>query len=232
MGTKRMTVLLLLLAGLVVPAWAAPDGPREQLQKAVDEIVAILKSTAPSEDRRARITEVYYRTFDVVPMAQMTMGLDWKGFPDERKAAFARKYGEFVLHFYIGKLESVRVGDAPPVQYTGLELKAKGTKAVVGTLVEYEGLKAKMDYSLRWNEKSGRWLIYDVEIEGVRLTTQFQAQFQGLLKDKGFDGMLSETDRLIEKYKAAPPDPVPAARPPAEPGAPVPTTPAGTPAAP
>jgi len=58
---------------------------------------------------------------------------------------------------------------------------------------------AKVNYSM--SSKNGKWLVYDFEVEGVRLSSTYRSQFAKVLKEKGFDGLMGELNRLLNKYK-------------------------------
>lgn len=177
------------------------SAPLAKLQTAVNSIIKILSSPGGREQKRKDIAEIYHGTFDLVGMAQMTLGSDWKGLSDEQKRAFAARYGDFVFYFYLGKLESY---ENNRVEYEGAEFIGQGDKALVRTLVEYQGAMAKMIYSMR--NKKEEWRVYDVEIEGVRLSKQFQSQFQKLFKEKSFEAVMAELDSLIERHKNGAPE--------------------------
>ena len=78
-------------------------------------------------------------------------------------------------------------------------LKSGGKKATVPTQVDVGGATAKLTYSL-FKGKRG-WLVYDVEIEGVRLTSTYRGQFSEVFRKEKFDGLMAALDGLIEKAR-------------------------------
>jgi len=76
-------------------------------------------------------------------------------------------------------------------------LKSNGKKAEVPFKIMVGGKSYSLTYSLKKSDE--RWEIYDVEIEGVRLSTQYRNQFSATIKKDGFKGLLAELDQLILK---------------------------------
>ena len=72
-----------------------------------------------------------------------------------------------------------------------------GKKAIVPTQVEVQGNMAELKYSCILNKEG--WRIYDVEVEGVRLSTTYRNQFSDVLEKNKFSGLMAELDRLIEQ---------------------------------
>lgn len=191
-----LAALLLFVSLFSVPALAGdPPDPMQAVKSSLDRIIAALTSEDASAERRKKIADIFYENFDIVGLAQMTLKSEWKSLDDAQKTLFARKFSEFVLAFYSGKLETYNNNK---IEYEGVELKSSGSKAVVNTLIEYQNTMAKVSYSLRLKEN--QWLIYDVEIEGVRLTSQYRTQFIDVLTKSGFETLMAELDKLIAQY--------------------------------
>lgn len=69
-----------------------------------------------------------------------------------------------------------------------------GRQAVVRTRVAArQGTEVPVDY--RMHQRDGRWLVYDVAIEGVSLIANYRSQFNKIIRS----GSYAE---LVEKLKA------------------------------
>jgi phospholipid transport system substrate-binding protein len=127
----------------------------------------------------------------------MTLGgSSWRELEMGQKVTFTEKYSEFVLSFYLDKLEGY---DGNKIEVGEPEFKSKGKKAIVPTGIEFQGKMAQLKYSMILGENS--WKIYDVEVEGVRLSSTYRNQFQDVLRKSDFDGLISELDRLISQAR-------------------------------
>ena len=127
-------------------------------------------------------------------MGANTLKSDFKDLTDQQKSDFSQKFARFVLEFYLDKLDKY---DRNKIEFVGEDIK--GSRATVMTLLEYQGKMAKVNYSM--TQKGNKWLVYDFEVEGVRLSSTYRSQFSKVLKEKGFDGLMTELNKLLNKYK-------------------------------
>ncbi|AFM11920.1 MlaC/ttg2D family ABC transporter substrate-binding protein [Turneriella parva] len=168
--------------------------PQQDLKKAVSEVLQILDSKKDKKNKRAAISEIYEANFDFEKLGSNTLKSDYKKLTDDQKKSFNEKFARFVLEFYLDKIDKY---NRNKIEFEGEEIK--GQRATVFTLLEYQGKMAKVNYSM--NSKNGKWLVFDFEVEGVRLSSTYRSQFAKVLKEKGFDGLMLELNRLLGKYK-------------------------------
>lgn len=188
---------LLFIGTFSVKAEEKKDAALEAIKGSVGQIVQILsthKGAEKKEERNKKISEIFYANFDLIKLTRYTLKSHWKELSTEQKKTFVNKYAEFVLSFYTGKLDTYNNNK---VEYKSSEYSSSGKKATVYTLVEYNGAMSKVNYNM--SLKDDQWKIYDVEIEGVRLTSTYRSQFQSQLDKNGFDGTIKAIDDLISK---------------------------------
>lgn len=191
--TYFLSFLLLALGGSSLFA-AAPD---QVVKQGIDELIQVIQTEKASELRYQKVKSIFGKYFDLPRLAGMTLGgQSWRGLSMDQKRSFTEKYSEFVLAFYLSKLEDY---NGQKVQVGSPELKSGGKKALVPTTVEFQGKEALLKYSMV--QKGDTWQIYDVEVEGVRLSSTYRNQFQGVLNKSKFEGLLAELDRLIAQSK-------------------------------
>lgn len=183
---------ILVSVVILFPLLAA--APQDDLKKAVTQVLKILDSKKSRKEKRAAITELYNDNFDLEKMAANMLKSEFKKLtPDEQKQ-FAQKFGKFVLEFYLDKIDKY---NRNKVEFIGDE--TKGNRAIVKTLLEYQGTMASVNYFLA--QRGERWLVYDFEVEGVRLSSTYRSQFGKVLKERGYEGLNAELDKLLAKYE-------------------------------
>ncbi len=173
---------------------ALSAGPQEDLKKAVTQVLKTLYSKKSVKEKRSIISGIYDENFDLEKMASNTLKSEYKKLDDGEKKQFAQKFGKFVLEFYLDKIDKY---NRNKVEFVGDE--TKGNRAVVKTLLEYQGKMANVNYFM--TEKEGRWMVYDFEVEGVRLSSTYRSQFAKVLKEQGSEGLSRELDKLLAKYR-------------------------------
>jgi len=190
----RFLLVLLLLSSNVA---AVENGPTATLKPVLDELTTILidKSLKGDEhrtERRKKIMEVIGRGFDFKEMSKRILGKTWRKIDDSQREHFTELIKKLLENVYIGKLES----------YSGqeIEFKAeiiKGNRAQVSTVVENKGVKIPVHYIMK--RVNNRWMVYDINIEGVSLVRNYQQQFKPILRKQKFKGLIK---MLEEKNKS------------------------------
>lgn len=183
-----------LVAALLFSVSVFAAGPQEIVKKAVSKVLHTLDSKKSKKEKRQIITEIYHNNFDLEKMASNTLKSDYKKLDDAQKKEFAEKFGRFVLEFYLDKIDKY---ERNKIEFVGEEIK--GSRATVMTLLEYQGKMAKVNYTM--TQKGEQWLVYDFEVEGVRLSSTYRSQFAKVLKENEFEGLMGELNKLLAKYK-------------------------------
>ncbi|RME89363.1 MAG: ABC transporter substrate-binding protein [Candidatus Hydrogenedentota bacterium] len=190
---------LIVIFSLLWMVQAVSASPLEDLKITVNQILSILKSKKSIAQKRKQISDIYRQKFDHRGLALVTLKRDWKYTlkKEADRKAFVKKYSDFILAFYLSKIGKFQNNK---VVFQGETIKRKGKKAIVHTLMETNEHKmAKVDYFLA--KRGNTWKVYDVEIEGIRISSTYRNQFVPILKKKGIEGLLSTLDKLIRKYK-------------------------------
>ena len=195
-GVRLVTVLLVLLLG-AAPAWAGP--PTDQLRASIDGVIRVLEAPELRQDgrateRRAAVRKIATEIFDFTEITRRCLGTHWQARTPDERDEFTRLFTDLLERTYIGKLESysgervVYLGDA-----------AEDDAASVRTrLVTKQGTEIPVEY--RMHRRDGRWLIYDVSIEGVSLVANYRAQFNKTIQTASYAGLV---ERLRAKQDEA-----------------------------
>ena len=184
--TSRLLVFALAVTLSLTTAVAVHAGPpTDQLRGHVDRVITVLRDPelqkpARAVERRVAIRRVASDIFDFEEIARRTLARHWQArTPDERRE-FVGLMTDVLEQAYIGKLETysgetVRfLGDAPD-----------GDVATVKTrIVMKSGTEIPVDY--RMIDRSGRWIAYDVYVEGVSLVGNYRGQFDRIIQRQSF----------------------------------------------
>ena len=188
------TLLVLVCCFFVVNSSAlAVSGPTEQLKPTLKSLVDILldpslKGEAHKVERRAKIMGHVTKGFDFREMSQRVVGKEWKDLPQEKQDHFQALFTKLLENAYIGKFENY---SGQEIQYTGERLK--DDRAIVSTQIENNGQLMPVDYIM--TRKEDRWMVYDINIEGVSLVRNYMEQFKSILRRDKFDGLV----KLLEE---------------------------------
>jgi phospholipid transport system substrate-binding protein len=189
-------VVLALVVSFAVPARAG--APTDTLKQSVDQVVKILSDPALREKPEARhdqVRKVAERIFDYPDTARRSLGQHWNGRTPEQQQEFVKLFADILDRAYVSKIDLYQ---GERVQYTGETID--GNEATVKTMIAAkQGSDIPVDY--RMHMKNGRWVVYDVIIEGVSLVSNYRTQFNKVIQTESYDALVQ---RLRAKEMAEP----------------------------
>jgi phospholipid transport system substrate-binding protein len=186
----RKSLLIALTTIVTCAAPAVAGEPTEMLKQRVDRVLKVL---AEPGDHRAEIRKIAQDTFDFEDMAQRALGPHWAARTPEERREFVPLFVDLLERSYVGRIEGGRGGK---VLYTGETIN--GEEATVRTrVVTAQRTEIPVDYRL--HRRDGRWLAYDVNIEGVSLVNNYRSQFNSVIQSSSFAA-------LVERLRAKEPD--------------------------
>ncbi len=191
---KFFTVLLVL--GMIIhPSFAKGSEATDQVKATIDEVLEVLKDPglkAPEkkEERRDKIREKVQKLFTFEDMAKRSLGKHWRKRTDEEKEEFVKVFSRLIENSYIGKLEAY----TDEVVLCEKEIMKKKAAEVRTKIVTKKGTEIPINYRLI--KRNGRWMAYDVVIEGVSLVRNYRTQFGTALRAAPFEELVA---RLKEK---------------------------------
>ena len=187
--------LALCLLAAALPASAAELTARQTAEAGADRIMALLNDPAFKAPEtkpaiREKIEAEILQLFDFDEFSQRTVGRTWRQFTPEQKTAFKTAFTDLLRNTYIDTLDEY---NGEKIRFTG-EVSANNGKRVE---VQMEFLASKQAYpvAFRMLEKKGRWVVYDVLIEGISMIKNYRDQFSDILSK-------ADPKTLIERVQA------------------------------
>ena len=195
-----MPILLGFMMMLASTAFAAGN-PTESVRMSVDSILGILKDTGLDKPaKREKIRVVIAERFDFRAMSQRTLATNWRKASKEEQQQFVELFSQLIQNTYIGRVEAYT---DEGVTYPGE--KVTNNRAVVDTLIITSSAEIPVSYKLYL--KDDRWLVYDVNIEGVSLISNYRNSYQEIVKREGFTGLLTKMEEKVKELANAPAEP-------------------------
>jgi phospholipid transport system substrate-binding protein len=192
--------LILLCFGIFrAPLGQAAEGPTAQLKPTLESLTDLLadeslKGDAQRLERRTRIMEAIKVGFDFQEMSRRILGRTWNDIQAEQQRQFTDQMIKLLENIYIGKLEGY---SGQQIEY--VEERVKDNRALVSTTINNNGVKVPLHYIL--SLVGDRWMVYDINIEGVSLVGNYREQFKSILRKEKFAGLikvLEEKNRSFE----------------------------------
>jgi phospholipid transport system substrate-binding protein len=183
----------LLILSTAQGGWAATA--QEQLKGAIDRVVTTLESPALKGDgkvaeRRSAVRKIANEIFDFGEIARRSLGRYWQPLSEPQRSEFVGLFGDLLERSYISKIE---LYGGEKIIYNGE--RVDGDLATVSTkIITKNGTEVPVDYRLF--RRGDRWMIYDVNIEGISLVSNYRTQFNKIIQTSGYNTLV---DRMKTK---------------------------------
>ena len=181
-------LLLLLPLSSAADAWAG--APTDQLREGVDRVFKVLrdpelKGDANAARRWAAIAKLSEQIFDFGETAKRSLGQHWEARTAVERAEYVRLFTDLIQRSYISRVD--RYG-AEKMLFRGDTID--GDHAVVRTaLILSDGSEMTLDYKMR--HTSDRWQVYDINIEGVSLVSNYRSQFNKVIRSESYEALIA-----------------------------------------
>ncbi len=188
-------------------SWALEDGPRQMLEKGVNDVLSILndpayKDEANIKQRDELLFDKARELFDFNSFAMGALGRSWQRFSPAQQEEFIFYFSRLIGETYFAKIEGEVLADLS-VRYVSEVLlaptKSGRQRADIFTEVSHNGVITPVDYRML-KPPQGMWKIYDVKIEGVSLLGNYREQYRERFMDSP-DDLIREVREKVENEK-------------------------------
>ena len=194
MRRASIFLLSLLIAAVVLTvrgpglAWGAE--PTEQLRMQLERVLKVVQDPEVKQGGRAAewraVRKIAEEIFDFSDTARQALARHWAQRSAAEREEFVAVFTDVFEHAYLSKVELLQ-GDR--VAYLGDSVE--GNVATVRTrLTTKQGSQLDVDYRMQPRGPSGRWLVYDVLIEGVSLVDNYRHQFNSVIQRSSYQELL------------------------------------------
>ena len=196
---KKYLIKLFLLIIFFSCNSIAALGPEELVKKTAEDVIFAIKSD--QEIQKGNKEKIYklaeekiLPNFDFEKVARLVLGRAWRSASDDQKKGFIIEFRTLLLKTYAVALS----------KYKNQKIKFKPTRMsdtdeiviVKSEIIQNGAQPIRVNYAL--SKRTGKWLVFDIVIEGVSLVTNYRSQFSSVIKKNGMDTLIK---RLAKKNK-------------------------------
>ncbi len=195
---RIIPLILALLLGAVPAAQAAETAAAQTLVMETTQAV-LARLRAENEQLKADPSGVYTLVedlvlphFDFERMSQWVLGKHWRDadetqrgrFTDAFRTLLVRTYAVALLEYNDQQLEfpAARLPDEAPKVLIKSEIRQSGAPPI------------PLHYRLYDNQ--GRWLVYDISVDGVSLVANYRTSFGGEVATQGLDALIERLEQM------------------------------------
>jgi phospholipid transport system substrate-binding protein len=167
----------------------ASNDPTATVKGTVDEVLLVLANKQmPQQARQRKVIDIVSGHFDFADMARSSLGDNWQKLSPAQQQQFVPLFTSFMEDAYLNKIDSY---SGQPVTFPG-PASIEGDTAEVRSVVQPSGSNnhpIRIDYRLK--QEGGDWKVYDVAVNDISITANYRNQFNRMINQRGFDGLMS-----------------------------------------
>ena len=186
-----LTAASLLFGSSIAQATLTPTETVEVIVVTVMDILndPMYQQPRMSDARRAALETVIRDSVNYHEMARRSLGITWMALSQSEQEHFSDLFVQILRDGM-----ACRLNTYSDTQVIYLGERREGDFAEVRTLFRREKEDTVID--LRLVNQSGRWLVYDAVIDGVRLVDNYRSQFFHVIKTVTYMGLLSKIEAM------------------------------------
>jgi phospholipid transport system substrate-binding protein len=192
--------ILLVLTALLLMVSVASAAPTDEVKKAVDQVVSIVADKEMKKNevkRRQALKKAISTIFDYSEMAKRSLGKHWNVRSAAEKTHFSDLFATLLENSYASKIEAY---NNEKIIYIKEYMDDNENAVVKSKVVTAARDEFTLDYHLF--KQKGKWMVYDVVIEGVSLVSNYRSQFNKTITSNGYDSLLKKLQSKNEELKA------------------------------
>jgi phospholipid transport system substrate-binding protein len=192
MDMKRLIGLFaaLLFAASAGAADIAPDVLVKDVTTEVLEIVRKDKDIQAGNTKKTLelVENKVLPHFNFQRMTQLALGRDWRQATPEQGKVLVDEFRELLVRTYSKALTEYR---DQVIIFKPFKMAPADTDVKVRTEIKQSGGKPiPLDYYLEKNDNGNGWKVYDLEVGGISLVTNYRSSFAQEVRAGGIDGLI------------------------------------------
>ncbi len=194
---KKIFLLFIASVFLTTHAWATPT---DDVRKTVDEVVRIVADKEMKKNeakRRQALKKTISQIFDYKEMSKRSLGKHWNQRTAVEQKQFSELFATLLENSYAGKIESYNNEKIVYIKEIAQDTNNAEVRSKVITAKRDE---FTLDYKL--TIQNGKWMVYDVVIEGVSLVSNYRSQFNRIITANGYDSLVKKLQTKSSELKS------------------------------
>ena len=173
--------------------------PMQQVKEEVDQALAVLKN--PKLKPRERTREILSIVDDAVDwheVSKRVLSVRWRRRTPQEREEFTKVFKEFVKANYANKFEKY---SGEKIFYDKEEIDDGYARVILR--VSSKTTQKPITMECRLINESGRWMIYDILIEGISMVNNYRTQINDILVNSSFKDLIKKLKKQQKKREAA-----------------------------
>mgnify|MGYP000927277984 CR=1 FL=1 len=191
-----MKLSSLLFAGLVfllpVAAGAQEVAPDVLVKNVTNEVLDVVRSDKDIQSGNTRKTLDLVETkvlphFNFPHMTRLAMARDWDKATPAQQKTLTEEFRTLLVRTYSKALNEYKT---QTIEFKPLKAKPTDTDVKVRTQVNQPGSAKPVTLDYYLEKQSPAWKVYDIEVGGISLVTNYRDFFTSEVRKGGVDGLI------------------------------------------
>jgi phospholipid transport system substrate-binding protein len=184
-----IAMLALLTFRPIAHAASTAGDPNSMVKGTVGQVLEVLQDKQmPQQSRQRKVLEIVSARFDFADMARTSLGYNWKKLSPAQQDQFVPLFTAFMEDAYLNKVNSYA---GQQVQYLGQAAAAADTAEVKTQVLPVDSSEQPIHINYLVKQTGGDWKVYDVTVDDISITANYRNQFNRMISERGFDGLMS-----------------------------------------
>lgn len=198
-----MAMALLLAPG--VQAAITQDDPEQMVLQLSETIVKALNDQRVELEGNPAKIKAFAEEFvlpyvDTPKMARYVMGRYWRTTTSAQQQAFMDEFTTTLLRSYSQSLLKLNINSVtvqPKVE------EKPGRVTIASEVTQADGNKSNVVYRAYLDDKTQKWMVYDVMVEGISLLLNYRKTYDSEFSKVGVDGVISSMREKNREFNGA-----------------------------
>jgi phospholipid transport system substrate-binding protein len=171
---------------------AAAEEPDQLVKSVTEEVLTIVRNdkdiqSGSTKKAIALVDAKVLPHFNFTRMTQLAMGREWRNASPAQQQTLTAEFKTLLVRTYSKALTEYR---NQTIEYKPFTAKAGDTDVKIRTVVKQQSSAKpiELDYSLE--KLDAGWKVYDIEVAGVSLVTNYRDSFATEVRNNGVDGLI------------------------------------------
>lgn len=186
--------------GAALALWAlaaaavAADEPQQVVRGTADKVLSEVTANKAELDKDpsgiyALVEHTVVPHFDFTAMTQSALGRYWRRATPDQQAKVTNEFKELLVRTYAVALLGY---SGQTIEYLPVRTSTVDTDVMIPTRIATGTGGPPVPINYRMHLVDGKWLVYDVVIDGISLVTNYRSTFASTVRSRGIDGLIQQ----------------------------------------
>ncbi len=196
--TLAVIMVALNVGGVAYSATTA-GGATATVKSTVGQVLEVLQDKQMSQaSRQRKVLGIVANRFDFSDMARSSLGYNWKKLSPAQQGEFVPLFTAFMEDAYLNKVGAYSGQRVEYLGQTSIGANTEEVKTIVRP-ANSSNQPIRINYLLKL--VGGDWKVYDVAVDDISITANYRNQFNRVINERGFSGLMSAMREKQEQLR-------------------------------